>query len=151
MAHFRRFPGLSFRWDPREPLPPHFLHQDKNFPQPSNLALQLHNVKTYHVHHEDRDVWKYAQSPAGEKSVTEKVKIRNVLLPPSVIELSAQIIQDTATMTITHSFENKSAVHLEQGNYQLPLPYTAAVVNFTCRIGDSTVLRGTVKSKEAAK
>jgi hypothetical protein len=161
MAHFRRFPGLTFRLDPREPNPPHFihLHEKKHIPHPSNYPghTQTQNLNAFYIQHEN--VWNDAASESLDASAggtTEPPLAKNsrkgkLLLPPSSTKVSAQIIQDTATVTVTHSFENSSEFHIEQANYQFPLPHTAAVVDFTCRIGDSVVLRGTVKAKEQAK
>jgi len=137
-------------------MPPDLLQRGGNTWLTPNRPLQHHSIHSAVAYRvpggdESNDI----VSPTDGESLAESFKasttIQNVLLPPSTSNLSAQIIHDTATITITHSFENKSTVHLQQGSYQFPLPHTAAVVDFTCRIGDSTTLRGTVKSKEEAK
>ena len=156
MAHFRRFPGLTFRLDPREPIPPHFIHlqeKKKDIPQPSNYHIQAHKLEAYHFQNEDiwNDIAPSDATAGGREALAKYGKSEKVLLPPSSTNLAAQIIQDAATVTVAHSFENCSEFHIEQANYQFPVPHTAAVVDFTCRIGDSVVLRGTVKPKEQAK
>lgn len=51
---------------------------------------------------------------------------------------------------MTHLFWNQSS-HIEQGVYQILLPFDASVTGFSCQIGQVKIVRGRVEAKEDAR
>ncbi|OAR03010.1 hypothetical protein LLEC1_07158 [Akanthomyces lecanii] len=154
-------PGLGFAVDPREPLPPHFLRAHRFHPEvaspprgpdPGGDAAG----REIYAPHQTPHAYYVATTTLpkvdlGHDKASSIAQFEHVLLPPMSSSVAVHVVHDTATITITQTFENNSSVNIDHGCYQFPLPHGAAVVDFRCRIGDSTVLKGVVKSKEEAR
>ena len=74
---------------------------------------------------------------------------RNVL-PPLSISLEAQIVQDTAKVTVSQIFWDNTDGVIEGGAYTFPLPNGCTVTDFNCRVGTSRILKAVAKPKEEA-
>jgi hypothetical protein len=64
--------------------------------------------------------------------------------------VKAQIIQDTARVSVTQLFENDSNITIPTASYTFPLPTGCTVVDFKCRIGSERILKGKVKPRQEA-
>lgn len=71
-------------------------------------------------------------------------------LPPVSSNVKAQIIQDTAKVSITQLFVNVTNSIISKASYTFPLPAGCTVVDFRCRIGREKILKGKVKPKQEA-
>ncbi|PVI02695.1 hypothetical protein DM02DRAFT_559452 [Periconia macrospinosa] len=136
------FPGISFRYDPREPFPPEFLQVDAGTAiaphrHPPNRLLCRSAGGKPPIETTSDTVWKEGEQVEG-------------FLPPLSAAVKVQIVHDTANFVITHRFCNQSNVML-QGTYQFPLPLEATVTGFNCRVEPNKIIRGEVKAKEDAR
>jgi len=131
-------------WDPREPPPPELLRAG-------------HGHFHHGVHHRRERRGRPAPRPAPPAPHHEEVAdfvirepTRNIL-PPFSISLKAQIVQDTAKVTVTQLFWNKSDTIIGKGAYTFPLPSGCTVTEFSCRVGRNKIIRAKVKPKEEAR
>jgi len=65
--------------------------------------------------------------------------------------IKAQLIQDTARVSVTQIFVNSSGSHIPRASYTFPLPHGCTVDGFICQVGRDRVLKGKVKPKEEAR
>lgn len=72
------------------------------------------------------------------------------VLPPASIAIKANIIHDTAKITVVQTFCNDGDAVIPQGSYTFPLPNGCTVTSFSCHIG-SKRLKGTIKPRGEAR
>jgi hypothetical protein len=65
--------------------------------------------------------------------------------------LKAQIVHDTAKVSVTQTFLNNTHNVIPKGAYSFPLPAGCTVVGFSCRVGSTRIVRGRVKPKLEAR
>ncbi|KAF3315850.1 hypothetical protein TWF173_003047 [Orbilia oligospora] len=121
-------PGLIY-YDPREPIPPEVYQylNTKNTP-----AEILHELE------------------AAQLQNRLRPPPKDNFLPPLSASIKAQIVQDTARVTVTHLFLNKNDDIIPQATYKFPLPQGCTVTDFVCHIGEDKILRSQVKIKKEA-
>ncbi|KAK6534826.1 hypothetical protein TWF281_006126 [Arthrobotrys megalospora] len=128
--------GPGIRWDPREPFPPEHLR---------------HNIYIADARHLPRHLPQVGGLNARGAAVAKpRVDKRNGFLPPLHASVKAQIIQDTAEVTITQLFSNESSHSIDHASYTFPLLQGCTVTEFVCRVGKDKVLKSTVKPKKEA-
>lgn len=115
-------------WDPREPPPPEY--------QP---PIQQHVI--YHPPSPQRP--EANDNPLSPTSQS--------ILHPLSTSLVAKLVHDTATVSVTQLFWNKTNSTIGKGTYSFPLPAGCTVVDFNCRIGSNKIVRGRVKPKQEAR
>jgi hypothetical protein len=113
-------------WDPREPPPPELQHANNIDVQPSHPP------------------------PALQREFVIREPTRNIL-PPLSVSLIAQIVQDTAKVTVTQLFWNNTNTTIRKGAYTFSLPAGCTVFRFSCRIGRNRVVRAKVKPRVEAR
>jgi hypothetical protein len=113
-------------WDPREPLPP-----------------ELHNIDAQPSHPPPT-----LQQGRGDFVIQEPT--RNIL-PPFSVSLIAQVVQDTAKVTVTQLFWNNTNTAIRKGAYTFSLPAGCTVFRFSCRIGRNRIVRAKVKPRVEAR
>jgi hypothetical protein len=69
------------------------------------------------------------------------------VLPPRSILVTAQIVHDTAKVSVTQTFLNDTSNVIPKGAYTFPLPAGCTVVEFSCRVGSTRIVRGKAKPK----
>ena len=131
----------GIHWEREGPLPPEIL-EELQFVAPRELNLHAQFpvrgaqlLRDFHHFGEDFILWEREQC---------------ILLPLSV-SLRAEIVQDTAQVTVTQLFWNNSDYVIPKGFYTLPLPAGCTVTHFTCRVGSEKVVKAKVKPKEEAR
>jgi hypothetical protein len=122
-------------WDPREPLPPGV----------EAVVDGAHDFGEYQP-----------QPQPGERPRRgwDKVAIRKPQrnsLPPLSVTLTAQVIQDTAKVTVTQLFWNNTNESIWKGAYTFPLSAGCTVTSFSCRIGRNKIVKAKVESKPEAR
>lgn len=151
-------------WDPREPLPPELEDlQATNSRSSTPRTVGTGNTTLTSVHI-PTGTWRTISSGGNNvpnlpiragfpKTVPETAVCepnRNVL-PPLSIALNAQIIQDTARVTVTQQFWNDADVPIVKALFTFPLPTGCTLTEFSCRIGRGEILKATVKPKQDAR
>ncbi|KLU81007.1 hypothetical protein MAPG_00102 [Magnaporthiopsis poae ATCC 64411] len=143
-------------WDPREPPPPGVPH----YGQPTNLTLNSHGGgrKMRNLHAQGT----YAPMVAAAKVEHKRFPSFAVMVPavrdetslcllvPLSVAIDVRIVQDVAKVTTTQLYFNDSDETIEKSGYTFPLPAGCAVSAFSCRFGQSKMLRGHVKPKQEA-
>jgi Vault protein inter-alpha-trypsin domain/von Willebrand factor type A domain len=130
--------AVGIFYDPREPPPPGF--QAPHFhphggPRPAPAPLPPYRNANGSANANT------AQLPPPGHSV----------LPPLSVSLTAQIVHDTAKVSVTQIFLNNSNNVIPKGAYTFPLPAGCTVVEFSCRVGSTRIVRGRVKPKLEAR
>jgi len=136
--HMSRHPGISFRFDPREPPPPEFYSRGPH----------INHVNSAEYRVDTRDPY---TAPVNGKSVSSLQSSEPIFLPPSGTSLKIQIINDTASIALEHVFNNPTATKMKKAHYQFPLPHESAITDFQCTIGNDIVLNGVAKPREQAQ
>lgn len=67
------------------------------------------------------------------------------------VSVKAQLIMDTAKVSVTQLFINDRGRRIPRASYTFPLPHGCTVIEFACQVGRDRVLRGKVKPKEEAR
>jgi hypothetical protein len=65
--------------------------------------------------------------------------------------LTAQVVHDTAKVSVIQTFLNDTNNIIPEGAYTFPLPAGCTVVEFSCRVGSARIVRGRVKPKLEAR
>ncbi|KAK6511159.1 hypothetical protein TWF481_000081 [Arthrobotrys musiformis] len=154
---WRSRPRNEIGWDPREPIPPSKQQHGRvrglgsnhrelsNIEEPAQNRLFLHGTGAGQLRAVGSSgVLSQAQPRSSHTSFEDR------FLPPLNASIKAQIIQDTAKVTITHLFSNNSNCIIPKAAYTFPLPNDCTITDFVCRIGSDKVLKGTAKSKDDA-
>lgn len=151
-------------WDRREPPPPGVGEE---------VVDGVRGLGAYHGHpygggvgvhamqanHEDRFYRRFPQRPEPQPQpgphggLDEAVVLnrqRNTLSPLSV-SVAAQVIQDTAKVTVTQLFWNNTNESIWKGAYTFPLSAGCTVTSFSCRIGRNRIVKAKVGSKPEAR
>ncbi|KAJ3573478.1 hypothetical protein NPX13_g4685 [Xylaria arbuscula] len=136
-------------WDPREPLPADYYAAS---PSPvTNLAVigeQKLSIRKYHS-----NLARAAYPPTQTRSLPSAVvqeADRNVL-PAVSVSIVARITGDIAEVTVRQLFWNDADSPIEKGSYTFSLPNNCTVTGFTCRIGNSKVLKAIARPKAEAQ
>ncbi|KAF3277950.1 hypothetical protein TWF970_004828 [Orbilia oligospora] len=124
-------PGLRY-YDPREPIPPE--------------AYQYFNTKN--IPGQVTEILRELEAAQLQNRLRPPPK--DNFLPPLSASIKAQIVQDTARVTVTHLFLNKTDDIIPQAAYTFPLPQGCTVTDFVCHIGEDKILRSQVKIKKEA-
>jgi len=88
-------------------------------------------------------------SPLQALDSAARVPSRNHL-PPLSISLNAQIVHDSAKISVTQLFNNTTANTIRKSTYTFPLPADCTVTSFSCRVGRNRVVRAKVKPRQQA-
>lgn len=151
-------------WDPREPLPPELEDLQAINGRSSTVRTVGTGNTTLTSVHIPTGAWRTILSGGNNvpnlpirarlpKTVPETAVCepnRNVL-PPLSIALNAQVIQDTARVTVTQQFWNDADVPIVKALFTFPLPTGCTLTEFSCRIGRGEILKATVKPKQDAR
>ncbi|KAH6626529.1 von Willebrand factor type A domain-containing protein [Chaetomium sp. MPI-SDFR-AT-0129] len=150
-------------WDPDEPLPAelqHELHQQESY------GHDVHTHIALHTRIPGTSPGPYAQFDAGYGSAKPKTLVRHPptplpqftvqepgrnVLPPRTVTADVSIVQDTAKVAVTQLFWNDASAPIKEAAFTFPLPNGCTVTEFTCRIGNSKIIRGAVKPKDDAR
>jgi hypothetical protein len=73
------------------------------------------------------------------------------VLPPLSVTVDISIVQDTAKVDVTQVFWNASVSSIKEASFNFPLPAGCTVTDFSCRIGTSRVITGSIKPREEAR
>ncbi|EPS45772.1 hypothetical protein H072_231 [Dactylellina haptotyla CBS 200.50] len=163
-----RGPGISWKYDPREPLPPWV----SQLPEDSHkYPGRGSNFQTFAAHHAtDREPYyggprrgelqdaeaatfsvpEYQPPPPPPPQYTPPQVPRKGFLPPLHASINARIINDTAKVSVTHLFLNENDHVIPKASYTFPLPPGCTVSEFVCRLGKDKILKGKVESKKKA-
>ncbi|KEY72814.1 hypothetical protein S7711_04404, partial [Stachybotrys chartarum IBT 7711] len=151
-------PGIY--WDPREPIPPHLIQLEREIArlqhrQPREFADP--NCENDRPRVNVQEIDPRQQEPDGNRHYHHRVQADEYVrapdggfLPPLSATVKAQIIQDTARVTITQLFSNTTNRPIPKAAYTFPLPQGCTVTEFVCRIGNDKILKGKVKTVEEA-
>ncbi|KAK4142501.1 von Willebrand factor type A domain-containing protein [Dichotomopilus funicola] len=140
-------------WDPDEPLPAelqHELHQNESYGHDVHAHIALHTQIP------GSGPGPYAQFDASYGSAKPKTLIRHppTPLPQFTVQEpgpDVSIVQDTAKVAVTQLFWNDASAPIKEAAFTFPLPNGCTVTEFTCRIGNSKIIRGAVKPKDDAR
>ncbi|KAF3193786.1 hypothetical protein TWF225_009332 [Orbilia oligospora] len=124
-------PGLRY-YDPREPIPPEAYQYFNTKNVPGQVAEILRELEAAQLQNRLRPPQK------------------DNFVPPLSASIKAQVVQDTARVTVTHLFLNKNDDIIPQATYTFPLPQGCTVTDFVCHIGEDKILRSQVKIKKEA-
>jgi hypothetical protein len=160
-------PGIY--WDPREPIPP-FIRRQLELEREIARAQRrrprdiLRPVDNDRPAREPRVAVHEVGAPRervmpGEPPVHPRVPVDEAMqvtadegyLPPISASVTAQLIQDTAKVSITQLFSNESDSVTPKASYTFPLPHGCTVTDFVCRIGRDKILTGKIKPKQEAR
>lgn len=147
------FRGAGIVWDPREPLP-------RGLQEALDGGYPIHGVRRdarpFHpllAHQQPEHQHPEHQRPVHELKMDNLVirePNRNIL-PPLSVSLKAQVVQDTAKVTVTQLFWNNANSAIPKGAYTFPLSAGCTVTGFSCRIGRHNIVKAKVKPKAEAR
>ncbi|RYO84285.1 hypothetical protein DL764_009355 [Monosporascus ibericus] len=133
------------RWQHREPRDFARVIQDENLPHRPRFE-----VREAEIHLDREPAVEPAAQPQGHGAAAIANFTDDGFLPPLSASVKAQLIQDTAKVTVTQLFANESNVVIPKTSYTFPLPQGCTVTDFVCRFGSNKILRGKIKPKEDA-
>jgi Vault protein inter-alpha-trypsin domain/von Willebrand factor type A domain len=163
-------PGIY--WDPREPIPPEIRRQldlereiaGLQHRRTRDFGLRLQNIRVPDRREYRRPVVQEAEvpqdrpepapqpvQPRGQADDYVDLPSDDGFLPPVSASVRAQLIQDTAKVSVNQLFVNGSSCVIPKASYTFPLPHSCTVVDFVCRVGSDKILKGKVKPKEEAR
>jgi hypothetical protein len=123
--------GPGIFWDTREPIPPSYPRRTPfSNPDPTTAGFS----------------WRHEV----QQQNSPRVSTQNVL-PPLSSSLIAQVIHDTAKVSVTQLFHNRTNDSIRKGAYTFPLPVDCTVTEFSCRVGTNSVVRAKIGTKSAAR
>jgi hypothetical protein len=67
------------------------------------------------------------------------------------VSVTAQVVQDTAKVTVTQLFWNDTSESIRKGAYTFPLSAGCTVTSFSCRIGRNKIVKAKLRSKPEAR
>ncbi|KAK4031597.1 von Willebrand factor type A domain-containing protein, partial [Parachaetomium inaequale] len=157
--------GIHWTWDVREPPPPQISslrnHQSEPSrtagPQPQGFGQpqancprprfgRVDNTAVDRGSHDGHTHYRVQADNAAFSSLHD-----DGFLPPIAATVKAQLIHDTAEVTVTQLFHNDTGNLIPKASYTFPLPQGCTVTDFLCSVGRGRVLVGKVKPKMAAR